>query len=113
MRFIDWSSDVCSSDLCGMRLYAGRYLVLGDIRKGDAADLLPVAQELVSAQSEQPAEGFLKRVCLSRDGTRFVTKVASAVEAREEPIKRGEASGVGRSFQISKNWRSTGLNPNN
>src|SRR3546814_13144200 len=79
MRISDWSSDVCSSDLQGpaeavdrfwsyrrMRLDAGRDLVLRDVRESDAADLLPVTQELGPAHNEKPAECLIQRVGLAR-----------------------------------------------
>src|SRR3546814_12185467 len=97
MRISDWSSDVCSSDLQGpaeavdrfwsyrrMRLDAGRDLVLRDVRESDAADLLPVTQELGPAQDEKPAECLLQRVGLARTGAGLETEAATIVEASEE-----------------------------
>src|SRR3546814_10089237 len=57
-----------------MRLDAGRDLVLRDVRESDAADLLPVTQELGPAQDEKPAECLLQRVGLARTGAGLETE---------------------------------------
>src|SRR3546814_12469651 len=78
-----------------MRLDAGRDLVLRDVRESDAADLLPVTQELGPAQDEKPAECLLQRVGLARTGAGLETEAATIVEASADAPQRNEAGGVG------------------
>src|SRR3546814_4245341 len=112
MRIGDWSSDVCSSDL----LDAGRDLVLRDVRESDAADLLPVTQELGPAQDVKPAECLLQRVGLARTGAGLETEAATIVEASEDALPRNAAGGVGWALPIShgravrRDRKSTRLN---
>src|SRR3546814_3087273 len=89
-----------------MRLDAGRDLVLRDVRESDAADLLPVTQELGPAQDEKPAECLLQRVGLARTGAGLETEAATIVEASEDALQRNAAGGVGWALPISHGRRS-------
>src|SRR3546814_12223767 len=84
MRISDWSSDVCSSDLVGLRRFRSALTVFGD--------LLPAAQ---LAWLQEEAKWALNALGSARDWDVFLADLLAPLEAAR-PGDRSEERRVGK-----------------
>ena len=85
----------------GMRLNARDDLVLRDVRKGNAADLLPLAHKIRAALDNQAPKRLFQRIGLAGSRTGFEAKALSGVEASIHAFERDATSDISGAFFIS------------